>query len=270
MTDEESIGHNCLDSGNSPNDNGNTMGNQGGDNSSPNGNSSNNNSNNSNVFNNSSTSNGSTTGMSSATSSLSSELRISLFALKYPYAAYRIGKYEHGSTNISTNSIRFSCAFDFPKKFVSCSYLAPDTVGTCDSRNAVRHTIWQAMIANVWNSDLAKEAGDAHEDNPNIDLSIREFQGINAFYIADQTIDLLNNAIGRSIGRRYSNVDMKTIMEDVLSEYHDNGLYVAKEVTEGFVVIKEKLSDEAYIRALEYLQLLDNDGYTIEERNNQY
>jgi hypothetical protein len=39
-----------------------------------------------------------------------------------------------------------------------------------------------------------------HETNPNVDLSVRTFTGKNALSQADQSIDLLNNQIGRSIG----------------------------------------------------------------------
>ncbi|MBB3070379.1 hypothetical protein FHS14_003374 [Paenibacillus baekrokdamisoli] len=44
---------------------------------------------------------------------------------------------------------------------------------------------------------IAIQAGNVHEENPNVDLNIRLFDSLSD---ADQTIDLLNNIEGRKIG----------------------------------------------------------------------
>lgn len=94
------------------------------------------------------------------------------------------------STNISTNAVRFSAGFG----------LNENSAHEGSQVNAERHTLWQATITAKYGSDIATQIGNAHEDNPNVDLSVRSFSGKGALEQADQTIDLLNNQIGRSIG----------------------------------------------------------------------
>jgi RHS repeat-associated protein len=108
------------------------------------------------------------------------------FAAKHPFIGHEIGSVQHGSTNLSTNATRFSTGLG----------LGENSSREGSQVNAVRHTIWQASIASKYGAGIAKQAGDAHESNPKVDLSVRSFSGNGALSKADQSIDLLNNQIG--------------------------------------------------------------------------
>ena len=66
---------------------------------------------------------------------------------------------------------------------------------------AFRHTLWQATITSEYGESIAKQVGNAHEDNPFVNLSNRTFSNVDD---ADRTVDLLNNIIGRDIGKKKS------------------------------------------------------------------
>ena len=67
--------------------------------------------------------------------------------------------------------------------------------------NAFRHTMWQAMLTKSFDRSTAKEIADSHEVDPdaiaNEDPATKEFDTLDE---ADQSIDLRNNIIGRSVG----------------------------------------------------------------------
>mgnify|MGYP006978847298 FL=1 len=65
---------------------------------------------------------------------------------------------------------------------------------------------------------------------------------------ADQTVDLLNNVIGREIGKTTSiDSTSKDIAKKVLDYYYTNGLNIVKETDDGYyVTVKERLSYERY------------------------
>ena len=64
--------------------------------------------------------------------------------------------------------------------------------------NAFRHSLWQAPITQKFGEEVAREVGATHEDNSSANLSQRTFK---TMADADQTIDLLNNQIGKQIGK---------------------------------------------------------------------
>ncbi len=198
----------------------------------------------------------------------SNEIQEFLFASSHPNIAMKIGTYEKGALNITTNSIRFAYALNLPEKFHDYSDIQEgDRKGVADAVNAVRHTLWQAVIAARYGIAIAKEVGDAHEDNPNASLNAIEFHGTNAFYDADQTIDLLNNRIGREIGRKSSSDKMRDIAYVVLEEFYQNGLYTAKRTGKySFEIVKERISTAVYNEAIQILRTLDECGFTPEQR----
>ena len=57
------------------------------------------------------------------------------------------------------------------------------------------------MITTKFGEAIAGEAGYAHEDTLPNDLRTRTFTGPSALAQADETADLLNNVIGREIGK---------------------------------------------------------------------
>jgi hypothetical protein len=127
--------------------------------------------------------------------------------------------------------------------------------------NAMRHTLWQANISSAFGPDIATQVGNAHEDNPNVDLGVRNFPGKDALNRAGQTIDLLNNQIGRSIGTGNVMYTQLGLAAKVLDVYHTQGLYVAQTNKDGSVsVVRVKLSDEQYRTAMQKLSELDKNG----------
>lgn len=80
---------------------------------------------------------------------------------------------------------------------------------------------------------------------------------------ADQAVDLLNNVIGREIGKTTSiDSTSKDIAKKVLDYYYTNGLNIVKETYDGhYVIVKERLSYERYKVDLIILETLDENGF---------
>ncbi|MCE1644612.1 hypothetical protein LWT37_22210, partial [Enterobacter hormaechei] len=140
-----------------------------------------------------------------------------IFAKLYPKEALEIGLFSKGSTNITTNAVRFATQGDEKKG----TFTQPKEMqGEGTQVNAFRHMIWQATLAARYGEKIAKHAGDAHEVDPRVDLNIRQFAVLND---ADQTIDLLNNQIGRHIGLNSNTTSMKTLALIALEKFHKEG-----------------------------------------------
>jgi len=134
-----------------------------------------------------------------------------------------------------------------------------EIVGEGNYNNALRHVTWQALTTKEFGSNVAKNLGDSHEANPNVDLSQRHFSNLND---ADQTIDLLNNQIGRSIGEKNKNMTNKNLELSVLEEFHENGFYTAKDNGKnGVDVVRTKLTQSEFNAARDKLLKLGNDGH---------
>jgi RHS repeat-associated protein len=185
---------------------------------------------------------------------LSSKAREYIFAALHPGIAHQIGNVvpHQGVTNISTNAVRFSTDLGLQE---NASHEGSQV-------NAVRHTIWSATMTSKWGSDVAQGVGNAHEDNPNVDLSIRTFTGKNAMDQADQSVDLLNNQIGQQIGSDHPDQSMPELTSAVLDYYHTNGLYTATPGADGTVNISQtKLSDQQYQSAKQSLSKMNDNGF---------
>lgn len=169
------------------------------------------------------------------------------FSLQHPMIALQIGSYSHGSTNISTNAVRFANNPGLA--------LQENSQHEGSQVNAFRHTLWQATITAKFGDDIAKQVGDAHEDSPSENLNIRSFTGKNAFSQADQTIDLLNNNIGREIGKDNPGTTMQELATKTLDTFHNDELYTATINKDSSVIVtKTKLSDEQYKKGMETLK----------------
>ena len=178
------------------------------------------------------------------------------FAIRHPYIAYKIGM-NNGTTNISSNSVRFSTRKDILQENTSND----KEQGMGSQVNAFRHTIWQGTITAKFGSNIAEEAGYAHEDNPSADLTQRTFKGANAMADADQTVDLLNNIIGRQIGSKNQGSDMKTISLKALDFFKTTGLYTATKNTDGSVVINlTRITSAQYIKMKATIIELNSNG----------
>ncbi|WP_387692140.1 DUF6973 domain-containing protein [Photorhabdus sp. RM71S] len=179
--------------------------------------------------------------------------------MRHPIAAYDIGFYERGATNITTNAVRFSTQGN--SKTNPNGTLLDNKYKEGSQVNAFRHTLWQATIAARYGEEVALHAGNAHESDPKIDLNIRQFAALKD---ADQTIDLLNNQIGRRIGLQSRNSSMKGQAKAVLNRFHKEGLYVAKKNAMGFEIVKEKITDEQFSYMNSVFEGGNEDGFSPE------
>lgn len=181
------------------------------------------------------------------------------FGLRHPIAATRIGfGVTKGATDISTNATRFATRGEV----LSGSKRAQRDEGS--ENGAFRHALWQSAIASEFGSKIAKEAGNAHENNPFTDLSVRSF---NKLADADQTVDLLNNIIGRNIGSTNSGLKMDELANLVLEEFKNNGLYTATQDNNGnWNISKSTLSSEKYEQLKEIYKGLNKDGRNKQEQ----
>ncbi|WP_440583782.1 DUF6973 domain-containing protein [Xenorhabdus bovienii] len=164
-----------------------------------------------------------------------------MFGAAHPIAAYNIGTPEKGSTNISTNAVRFAT---LGKSEINKDGVLQENKAKEGSQiNAFRHTLWQSAITAKYGEEIALHAGNSHEENPKVDLSIRQFTTLSE---TDQSIDLLNNQIGRQIGLKNQGSSMKEQAKIVLGHFHKEGLYVARKNENGYEIVKEKITDEQF------------------------
>lgn len=176
------------------------------------------------------------------------------FALRHPIAAMAIGVFSSGSLNISTKAIRFST-----------NDLG---LGTHPSRegsevNAFRHALWQAEITEEYGSQIATEAGNAHEINP---FAINGKNGDTTTFKnradADESCDLRNNVIGRSIGTANDEAEMNKLALKVLEHFHTHGLWVVEELEDGtFKAVQHPIPDDQYEEARKRLLQLNKYGF---------
>lgn len=176
------------------------------------------------------------------------------FALRHPIAANSIGYVFHGGTNISTNSARFAINTGLPEnKAMEGSHI-----------NAFRHVLWQSTITNKFDVGIAKEVGNAHEENPTTNLKQTSFKTLSE---ADQTIDLLNNQIGREIGKNNPDASMQQLAIATLNYFNDKGLYTATEQKNGIIISQTKLTSEQYSSALRTILTTNQNGYTPSQQS---
>ena len=187
----------------------------------------------------------------------SDTLKTISFGLRHPIISFQIGKVKpgEGNTNISTNASRFANAFDFED----------NDAQEGSEVNAFRHTFWISIITNRWGENIGLQAGNAHEKDQNViheikDIYTHKFKTLSD---ADQAVDLLNNVIGREIGKTASiDSTSKDIAKKVLDYYYENGLNIVKETDDGYyVIVKERLSYERYKNNLIILETLDENGF---------
>lgn len=190
-----------------------------------------------------------------------SAIRAFVAQIKHPFNALKIGKPLKGDISITQNSVRFA-----NRGAIDNSSGSVLTGGESGQINAFRHTLWQSQITNQFGVGQAKEHGDAHEANPNADLTKRVFQGEGAELSADMTVDLLNNMIGRGIGASNEGLGMKDMALKVLDEFRTNGLYTSTQQSDGsFKVGKSKITLDQWKALQSRFNSLDNNGETKSE-----
>lgn len=177
------------------------------------------------------------------------------FSLHHPYAAYIIGPREVDANNITSTAVRFSTRIGLDDA------VNPDGRGT--QVNAVRHTLWQAAITARFNADIAKAAGDAYERNNTPPKA--EQTEFDILYQSDESIDLRNNAIGRSIAEAHPGASIKELARLILDRYHQEGLWqafrVERSTGERYQIRPTRLSDQDYQQAIKKLSALNEQGH---------
>ncbi|OOQ58313.1 hypothetical protein BC343_11810 [Mucilaginibacter pedocola] len=190
----------------------------------------------------------------------SSGVRTFFAKVFHPIAALAIGPPTRGFSNISANSERFATRGASDD---SGSVLAGGQEGAGTESNAFRHTLWQATIASQFGSDIAQSFGDAHENNPNADLSQRVFTGKNALDNADMHVDLLNNQIGRQIGTASSGQGMNAIAGKVLNQFANTGLWTATRQKDGsYTISMTKITSKQFKALQARFKQLNNNART--------
>ena len=185
------------------------------------------------------------------------------FGLSHPIIALNIGQFKSGSTNITTNAVRFA---------TNDLGLNEKSSKEGSQVNAFRHVLWQATITKRYGIDIAREVGFAHEENPDAlgeRYSMEHFKDVrfSKSADADQTCDLLNNIQGRIVGITTESEKMNKIALDVIDKYYTDGFWTSEQTENGtYKISKNKLTKKQYETAKKRLKLLDSDGYTKEQR----
>ncbi len=177
------------------------------------------------------------------------------YAMQHSINALRVGWAMDGSNwgNIST------VASNFAVNNANNAKLSFRKEG--DEGNALRHVIWQSIITRDLGEKHALRIADVHEDNPHVDLNVRCFSNLTE---ADQTIDLLNNIIGREIGKQNPNASNKDLARKVIEEFYQNGLWITTGPSETNITIKKvTITEEQYKTALESIDKKNEKGKSI-------
>lgn len=130
--------------------------------------------------------------------------------------------------------------------------------------------MWQATIASKYDEDIAREAGDAHEDNPDAIQGQNYSQLISKKFgtmkEADETIDLSNNQVGRKIGEANKGASMKDLALKILDAFAETGLYTSYKDDNGNIrLTASKINPEQSKQLQEAFKKLDNNGRTKDE-----
>lgn len=174
-----------------------------------------------------------------------------------PFIASAVGFDSQDGTDISSNS----------KRFAKNTGLVGD-----HKANSFRHTLQSAIMTVEFGRNVAKKIADTHEDNPGSVDGTDNYDGAIAKNgdVADQTVDLLNNAIGRNVGEANSGLSQKDLAIAVLDEFKNNGLWIVTTKTDqnGKAVItiqKQKLSNSDYNKAKKNIGTLNKNGFTEQQ-----
>lgn len=173
------------------------------------------------------------------------EAREGVFPFRSPahaVAAIDIGLgIDEESNNLSSVSDRFAQKID---KKNSSRQTGTKEQNTINFRNALRHAIWQGVLASQYNPQVAYSAAIRHETRPYADIDKRTFSSEAE---ADQVTDLLNNVIGRKIGAENTGLSRKQIALLVLEELWKNGLFHYEHCNDGtWRIAKVRISDEVF------------------------
>ena len=180
-----------------------------------------------------------------------SDIKSMAYAVNHPVIALRVGKAKDGGMNgissyASNFSINMSRAANLSKE------------GEGSQRNAIRHTLWQAMITNMFGEKQAKRIGNAHEDGSVANFLQKKYDRLSD---ADKAVDLLNNEIGRLIGIQNRGKNNASIAQEVAKEFYKNGLWTTYENQDGsYSIHKTRINRSQYLKIFIEIQKLNNYG----------
>jgi RHS repeat-associated protein len=182
------------------------------------------------------------------------------FTLTHPIAAYEIGDVEFGGKNISSISSRIARHASENNNL---------TVLDGGERNAFRHALWSASIANQFGVEVAEKAGLAHEGIKVAESFLIDFDQplVQDILVADEICDILNNSLSRSIGSKLpKGTSQIEIAKAVLKTYRDEGFYETVRVNNTLKIVKNKITEAQYQKALTQISGLDNNGMNEKDR----
>jgi hypothetical protein len=170
------------------------------------------------------------------------DVRQTGYGMQHPYTSNKILKAKEISGNLSIN---ISNAIGKPS----------NKDGT--PQNAIRHTLWNALMTKSIGTESAKEAANAHETDVKINWNQITFE---KDFEADKSVDIRNNIIGRRIGEKYKDLSNTEIAKKVIEEYYTNGLWTSKKNKDGtYTISKSKLSITEYKKALAEIEISSNE-----------
>jgi RHS repeat-associated protein len=187
-------------------------------------------------------------------SNIPSDIRTMNYAVRSPVVGYQVGRVTDGyggnissvSSNFAVNAIAKSSAYSGIQS------------GEGTESNAFRHAVWQSILTNSFGSKEATSIGNSHEYNPYGNASVGSYKNLAG---ADQSADLLNNQIGRSIGINNPGLTSTGYAKKSLDYFYTKGLYmVNKKDGGGFQVVQSKISKDQYNSSLNIINGLGNNG----------
>lgn len=183
--------------------------------------------------------------------SRNSDIKTVAYSVNHPIIAIKVGKAIDGGTN-GISSFSSNYAINMSK----AANLSMDGEGS--SRNAIRHTLWQAILTDEFGINQAERIGNNHETGAKVDYSKRVFSNIEE---ADRLCDLLNNEIGRSIGKQNKDADNATMAKKVADTFYHSGLWTVSENSgNNFKIQKTKISKLEYSKMINEIKKLNNNG----------
>jgi filamentous hemagglutinin len=173
-----------------------------------------------------------------------------LFVIRHPQIALAIGSVENPATVKNPNISTIASTFQLN--------LLGKGNGEGDSSNAFRHALWQALITKDFGTEIAQQAGSAHESIISPSSTTGRYSTLSQ---ADEIVDQRNNEIGRYLASTTKSISNVSLARQLLEIQYTQGLYVAvPSVIGGYTVNRQTLSPEAYNRALNILNTLDRTG----------
>jgi RHS repeat-associated protein len=172
-----------------------------------------------------------------------SKVKTAGFIMQRPISAVLIGLPNDEKNNISSVASHYSINITKHAEM-------KEDLDIGSPANAMRHTIWQAIITRDLGENVAVRVGNAHEGIVN-----------RSDLIADTDVDQKNNIIGRTIGLSSKKSSNTEIVRKVIEYYKEYGLWVFSLQSDGTYKQEQiKMTEDQYKLAIDELQKLNGYG----------